>query len=177
MISLFGGAAQCILPSGWVDASRFRQVPDHQEVYLDTVSSSSVIIEILESQEKGIRFCFDDLAAADSAVSSIVHKQETLPTIFWFIPNVPVTKQYIEGVQEKGDCTKTVSPVFVAMTLLRIPEADILVTTHNVSPKVHFEICSSLEFFNRQLFSYSISNFIEHSIDVNLATGFRYIRL
>lgn len=46
--------------------SQIREVPDHQEVYLDTNGYSSIVVEILEYQEKGsdeeaLQYHFADL--------------------------------------------------------------------------------------------------------------------
>lgn len=49
---LFGGAITCLLPTTFADVSDIRQVPDHQEVWLDKDGFTNVIIEILERVEK-----------------------------------------------------------------------------------------------------------------------------
>ncbi|KAK0334187.1 hypothetical protein LTR91_026639 [Friedmanniomyces endolithicus] len=49
----YGGALTCLLPSTFTDASELRQVPDNQEVYLDSNGYTSLVVEILESVEKG----------------------------------------------------------------------------------------------------------------------------
>ena len=48
------------------ECSQIREVPDHQEVYLDSDGYSSIVIEILEYQEKGsdeeaLQYHFGDL--------------------------------------------------------------------------------------------------------------------
>ncbi|EAA29986.1 hypothetical protein GE21DRAFT_9776 [Neurospora crassa] len=45
---LFGGAIVCDLPEHFADVSRLRQVPDHQEVYIDKDGFTSIIVEITE---------------------------------------------------------------------------------------------------------------------------------
>ncbi|KAI7155191.1 hypothetical protein KC352_g27692, partial [Hortaea werneckii] len=50
---LFGGALAASLPSTFGDVSDIRQVPDHQEVWLDRDGYTSVVFEILERVEKG----------------------------------------------------------------------------------------------------------------------------
>jgi len=45
---LFGGALICELPSTFADVSTIRQVPDHQEVYLDKDGFTSIIFDITE---------------------------------------------------------------------------------------------------------------------------------
>eukprot|EP00182_Erythrolobus_australicus_P000595 CAMPEP_0185838154 /NCGR_PEP_ID=MMETSP1353-20130828/12611_1 /TAXON_ID=1077150 /ORGANISM="Erythrolobus australicus, Strain CCMP3124" /LENGTH=125 /DNA_ID=CAMNT_0028537175 /DNA_START=106 /DNA_END=480 /DNA_ORIENTATION=+ len=46
--ALFGGAMRLVLEHGFADVSGLRQVPDNQEVFADTASDRSVIVEILE---------------------------------------------------------------------------------------------------------------------------------
>ncbi|KAK3677210.1 hypothetical protein LTR78_002748 [Recurvomyces mirabilis] len=45
---LFGGAITCLLPSTFADVSDIRQVPDNQEVWLDTDGFTSIVLDILE---------------------------------------------------------------------------------------------------------------------------------
>lgn len=47
-VALFGGALTVSLPSTFTDVSQIRQVPDHQEVWIDNAGFSSVVIDILE---------------------------------------------------------------------------------------------------------------------------------
>jgi hypothetical protein len=48
--SLFGGAISASLPTSFVNASRFRQVPDNQEVFVEPRNDApvSVIFDLLE---------------------------------------------------------------------------------------------------------------------------------
>ncbi|KXS95910.1 hypothetical protein AC578_2629 [Pseudocercospora eumusae] len=50
-IELFGGAIIAEIPATFTDVSKIRQVPDNQEVYLDTEGFSSIVFEILERVE------------------------------------------------------------------------------------------------------------------------------
>jgi hypothetical protein len=45
---LFDGAISVNMFENFEDASKFRQVPDHQEVFIDIFSDVSLIVEILE---------------------------------------------------------------------------------------------------------------------------------
>ncbi|KAJ2021422.1 hypothetical protein IWW57_004904, partial [Coemansia sp. S610] len=47
--NLFGGAMTMVIPKAMTDISLIRQVPDHQEVFADALTDTSIIIEILES--------------------------------------------------------------------------------------------------------------------------------
>ncbi|KAF2666731.1 Mog1p/PsbP-like protein [Microthyrium microscopicum] len=45
---LFGGAITTSLPTGYLDASTMRDIPDTQEVFLDPNSNTNIIISLLE---------------------------------------------------------------------------------------------------------------------------------
>lgn len=46
--SLYGSAITVDLPSSYADVSNFRQIPDHQEVFLDKNGFTSIIFDITE---------------------------------------------------------------------------------------------------------------------------------
>jgi len=80
--SLFGGSLTCELPPDFDDASKFRDVPDHQEVFVDmSEGERSIIIEIV-SHEDGIsnsvasEFFFKDYAEATDASSFEISQSE-----------------------------------------------------------------------------------------------------
>ncbi|KAF2704244.1 Mog1p/PsbP-like protein [Pleomassaria siparia CBS 279.74] len=62
---LYGGAITVDLPTGFIDASNIRQVPDHQEVWLDNNGYSSLVFEILQrvdkTDEEALQYHFADL--------------------------------------------------------------------------------------------------------------------
>lgn len=45
---LYGGAIKVQLPSGFVDASQFREVPDTQEVYVNDSYDDSIVFDLME---------------------------------------------------------------------------------------------------------------------------------
>jgi len=47
-VKLFGGAIICDIPSNFADVSTLRQVPDHQEVFLDKDGFTSIVFDITE---------------------------------------------------------------------------------------------------------------------------------
>ena len=49
-VDLFGGAMSSQICSRFADVSTFRQVPDSQEVFVDTASPGSLTLELLERQ-------------------------------------------------------------------------------------------------------------------------------
>jgi hypothetical protein len=82
---LFGGALNVVLPSGWLDCSDARPVPDHQEVWLEAEGHSrSIIIEILEraeeaSDDKCAIYHFVDIAEANGAAEQRIAFTDRLP--------------------------------------------------------------------------------------------------
>jgi hypothetical protein len=52
MVDLFGGAIVAPIPSSFMDASQFRQIPDNQEVFVDTKTQQSMFVELLEQVDQ-----------------------------------------------------------------------------------------------------------------------------
>eukprot|EP00842_Homolaphlyctis_polyrhiza_P003278 jgi/Hompol1/3951/HPOL_003411-RA len=48
---LYGGAIVAPVPQNFVDASQLREVPDHQEVYIDMEGDNSMIVELLDLED------------------------------------------------------------------------------------------------------------------------------
>jgi hypothetical protein len=72
---LFGGALSIEVPEGFVDMSSFRQVPDHQEVFLCSEFDSCLIIELnqrveAESDRSALATIWNDLAEANDSRDS-----------------------------------------------------------------------------------------------------------
>ena len=57
---LFGGGISVKVPKDFKDVSVFRQVPDHQEVFVSNESDDTLIIELLETPS--------DLIEADQGI-------------------------------------------------------------------------------------------------------------
>ena len=60
MKQLFGGAITSLIPKSFEDVSIIRQVPDHQEVFVDKYTEMSLIVELMQADES----VSDELAAA-----------------------------------------------------------------------------------------------------------------
>jgi hypothetical protein len=63
---LYGGAITVELPKPYIDASDFRQIPDHQEVFLSQETLTSVIFEINQyvetsTETSAVHFHFTDV--------------------------------------------------------------------------------------------------------------------
>nr|POE98288.1 putative ran guanine nucleotide release factor [Quercus suber] len=69
-VLLYGGALQVSLPSNFADVSDIRQVPDHQEVWLDSLGFTSVVFDILERVELPISSSFSSFSTATPELPS-----------------------------------------------------------------------------------------------------------
>lgn len=128
----------CVLPDAGTfhDASAFRQVPDHQEVYMHDSSGASVIIELLAHQRDvpdadAAQFHFAELAKANRAEppaaegeSGLTHcplEPRTLTS-----PHGPFTaaRDMAFGVQRVAKFNEHDRPndVLVAVAVLRLPK-------------------------------------------------------
>ncbi|KAK5173075.1 uncharacterized protein LTR77_003197 [Saxophila tyrrhenica] len=74
-VDLFGGAIAASLPSTYADVSEIRQVPDNQEVYLDTNGFASIVVDILERVEKpdteALQFHLSDIVDEDASETKV----------------------------------------------------------------------------------------------------------
>jgi hypothetical protein len=104
-LGLFGGAILVSLPSRLGDVSGFRQVPDHQEVFVDKETDISFIIEILAYEEstpdhEAALYHFNDLAQCNGAVSTSVDSNDV------FTASKQVETPFMDGIP--ADVTKCV---------------------------------------------------------------------
>lgn len=129
-VELYGGAMTASLPDGYDDASRFRQVPDHQEVFMCGTNGVCIIIELLsrkaEVADSAIAaFHWTELAKANEAdaheettISSV--SQRELPT-----PKgaIPIAEQTAIGLQRvaKFNEREAANDVLVAVGVRRLP--------------------------------------------------------
>ncbi|KAF6154645.1 hypothetical protein GIB67_000529 [Kingdonia uniflora] len=75
--SLFGGAISSSFPLRFQDVSNIRQVPDHQEVFVDPARDESLIIELLDLNQdvedsRSAMWFLHDLAVEQNAEGSMV---------------------------------------------------------------------------------------------------------
>ena len=81
--ALFGGALSVSLPSRFEDVSHFRPVPDHQEVFADTSTDQSFIVEVNQplpcpDSQAGVEH-MQELAEVSGASSNTVVTSADLP--------------------------------------------------------------------------------------------------
>ncbi|SJX63421.1 uncharacterized protein SRS1_11080 [Sporisorium reilianum f. sp. reilianum] len=129
--ALFGGAITVDLPTGFIDASDFRQVPDNQEVLVRDDSDVSLIVEVLqlatdegadENLDKAVRFHFSSLAHDNSASSSKVLETRT-PSQEVSPPATP-PPALLTGTQlvrKFGKASEPEEPVTIRVALWRLP--------------------------------------------------------
>ncbi|OAL46271.1 Mog1p/PsbP-like protein [Pyrenochaeta sp. DS3sAY3a] len=130
---LYGGAITVDLPSGTHTNhlySQIRQVPDHQEVYLDAEGYSSIVVEILEyvnkpSDEEALQYHFADLVDGTGDATTLVNQGRAQ------IKNNPVLSlTFIQTPQNPNPRRKEPEFAYIHLLLLRLKEqgTDILVT-------------------------------------------------
>ncbi|KAL8784454.1 MAG: hypothetical protein Q9213_003977 [Squamulea squamosa] len=151
---LFGGAITANLPTKYADVSKIREVPNHQEIYLDASGFSSVIVEIAErvtqppSDQEALKFHFEDIVD-EHDTSRIWHTDVAqLPLLpyakYSLKPLVPSPFEFILWVIVPSGTTtpppatngnvRAKTPTFTAviLTLIRLvgQSTDILVTVN-----------------------------------------------
>ncbi|CAE7270531.1 mog1 [Symbiodinium natans] len=137
-VPLYGGAMVCELPRTMTDSSVFRQVPDHQEVWVDTSSDRSVMIEILEQKEvpdgQAIDFFLSDLATSNEAQDAVVLESHSVPA--GEVPHLPSAARCLAGVGEQTVAKfreDRGNRVRIYAAAIRLPEVstDILITLND----------------------------------------------
>lgn len=144
----FGGAITLKLPACFEDVSAIRDVPDHQEVYVDKDTDMSLILELLNyedtvSDSKAGGYFFDDIASYNEATNVTISSNEMLSSSAsssnqtLYAPNIPGNITRI-GVIGRQTCTKfresseegTAEVVQIIMLLLRLKSVgtDLLLT-------------------------------------------------
>lgn len=143
---LFGGALTGRLPTDAADMSKFREIPDNQEVFAHPHTDQSIIVEVLEyvqePDQQALRTHFEELASRNDAASSehssvigvdeLDRQQLTLQhysKAYWLIGQQRVSK-YNETAR---------NDINIHMVLYRLPEftTDLLATFNdpvNVNP-------------------------------------------
>jgi hypothetical protein len=79
---LFGGAITCDIPTVWRDVSDIREVPDHQECWIDTGDDGAfLVVEVMDRQSSvadtdAAGFFFRDLAEANGIINPVTNHLE-----------------------------------------------------------------------------------------------------
>ncbi|KAL5035040.1 hypothetical protein RTP6_002796 [Batrachochytrium dendrobatidis] len=139
---LFGGAIKGAIPDGFHDVSQFRDVPDHQEVFVAEVAESNIMFDLLEPDEdatdiqSAARYHFEQLSRdneADPNHTRIV-LERTIPetmlssTIQGAKATVIAGTQQIAKYNERGaDAYNTVA-VYMGLIQLGRASTDVVIT-------------------------------------------------
>ncbi|KAL8757858.1 MAG: hypothetical protein Q9184_004099 [Pyrenodesmia sp. 2 TL-2023] len=138
---LFGGAITVNLPDRYADVSNIREVPDHQEIYLDASGFSSIIVEIAErvsepsTDEEALKFHFHDIVE-EHDTSSIYHTGAAkLANLTLDTPCYTLLATTTPPPVTNGNPNRPLTPTFTAiiLTLIRlVPQSTDIVVTINI---------------------------------------------
>ncbi|RYH03683.1 hypothetical protein EON65_47230, partial [archaeon] len=136
---LYGGAMQTVLSAQFRDVSGVREVPDHQEVFIDTHSDASIIVELLDmesdkSDNEALQYHFEELAKANEASGTTVLGTYDLAThanLMSYLSSFPrlllVGKQVVRKHRSVHASSDLVY-VFLVLVRLRNVQTDLLIS-------------------------------------------------
>eukprot|EP00747_Dinoflagellata_sp_TGD_P171312 gnl/TRDRNA2_/TRDRNA2_205096_c0_seq1.p1 gnl/TRDRNA2_/TRDRNA2_205096_c0~~gnl/TRDRNA2_/TRDRNA2_205096_c0_seq1.p1 ORF type:complete len:398 (+),score=57.81 gnl/TRDRNA2_/TRDRNA2_205096_c0_seq1:70-1263(+) len=133
-VPLYGGAMMCSMPSSFKDVSEMREVPDHQEVWVDSASDRSIIIEINERQDlpdyKALVFFWQDLVSANEADEHTLAERRALGR--GEVPNLPAEVKCFtctgeQHIAKHQEATYNHVRIYLALMRLKDQHTDILV--------------------------------------------------
>jgi len=140
---LFGGAAECDVPTAYVDVSQIRQVPDNQEVFADLKTDDSLIIELLEaipqfSHLDIIKAHFEEISEQNDAKSMSISLMRQLDPDA--TPNIHDIECYVlSGRQMVAKRYERMERVLcLTLGVIRIPQCktDVLITFNHPLPLI-----------------------------------------
>ncbi|EXB73285.1 hypothetical protein L484_009363 [Morus notabilis] len=136
---LFGGAISATFPLRFQDVSDIRQVPDHQEVFVDPARDESLIFELLElkhevGDNESATWFLQDLANEQDAEGSVVIEQsgviEASGLCYRNIPAVVTTAVGQMAISKGRQGREAQNLVYVANLRLKAVNTDVLVTAY-----------------------------------------------
>uniref|UniRef100_A0A1J3HTM5 Putative ran guanine nucleotide release factor n=2 Tax=Noccaea caerulescens TaxID=107243 RepID=A0A1J3HTM5_NOCCA len=138
---LFGGAISTAFPQRFEDVSNIRQVPDHQEVFVDPSRDESLIIELLDFKSEvgdngSASWFLNDLAREQDAEGfKLIEQSEVIEAPGLTFRNIPaaVTTAIGEMAISKGRQgreAQNLVRVYVANLRLKGVDTDVLVTAY-----------------------------------------------
>ncbi|CAI9297119.1 unnamed protein product [Lactuca saligna] len=138
---LFGGAVSTTFPLRFEDVSNIREVPDHQEVFVDPARDESLIFELLELkhdvEDNGSATWFlQDLAREQGAEGNIVTEQSAVfeaPELqFRNLPAVitTATAQMAISKARQGREAQNLVKVYLANLRLKGVGTDVVITAY-----------------------------------------------
>ena len=130
-VGLFGGAITTALPAAFEDVSTIRQVPDHQEVFVDRNSEMSFIVELVAysaevSNVNAPGYYFSDLAECNEAKNVTVDSSAVVSDAGFapLLSDKALTKCAITGRQTVSKFRKDDAPlevVQIVLVVIRLP--------------------------------------------------------
>ncbi|KAL4574198.1 hypothetical protein LXL04_021024 [Taraxacum kok-saghyz] len=138
---LFGGAVSTTFPLRFEDVSNIREVPDHQEVFVDPARDESLIFELLEMKhdvaDNGSATWFlQDLAREQGAEGNIVTEQSDVLEVsglqFRNMPAVmtTATAQMAISKGRQGREAQNLVKVYLANLRLQGVGTDVVITAY-----------------------------------------------
>lgn len=133
-VGLYGGAILVTLPVAFEDISVVRQVPDHQEVFVDRNSEMSFIVELVAhnrdvSHADAPKFFFTDLAECNEAQNVIIDSAAVISDSNFapHIKDASCVKCAVTGRQTVSKFRKEDSPlenVQIILVIIRLVNVD-----------------------------------------------------
>lgn len=132
-LKLYGGAIEVQVPEEFEDASRFRQVPDFQEVYLHSTDNISIIFELLEKTNLDLK--------------------QTILQHYEILYNQSLNEQVIQVEINLQKNFGIIKIDLVLMGLKRFDQSDFLITVNGEFSKISFlNLMNSISLKNENLF-------------------------
>ncbi|KAK4707133.1 hypothetical protein R3W88_033272 [Solanum pinnatisectum] len=139
--SLFGGAISTTFPIRFQDVSNVRQVPDHQEAFVDPERDESLIIELLDlkmdvADSGSATWFLQDLANEQEAEGTIITEQsavfEAPELCYRNMPAVIITAigQMAVAKGRQGREAQNLVKVYLANIRLKEVGTDVLITAY-----------------------------------------------
>ncbi|KAJ1605402.1 putative RAN guanine nucleotide release factor [Cryptosporidium canis] len=157
---LYGGAITLNIPEGFDNISDVRDVPDHQEVFVDSFSECSIIVEILEITDVGgyegniAEYYFNDISEFNCSLNTKITCSEPLFSyssdfeISKCVGTQVLDKRYQEGMQREE------LYLHLAVIRLKSTNADIVISFNCPS---RFETRSQSSIMGNDIYSREIS--------------------
>ncbi|KAJ4794179.1 Ran guanine nucleotide release factor [Rhynchospora pubera] len=138
---LFGGAISCSFPPTFQDVSNIRQVPDHQEVFVDPTRDESLIVELLDlkievADHESATWFLRDLALEQDASDSMVLEHSgimELPGLQYgnvAVPAMTAVGQLAVSKGRQGRGAENIVQVYLANIRLKNVSTDVLITAY-----------------------------------------------
>ena len=139
-VGLFGGSITVLLPATFDDISTIRQVPDHQEVFVDRESEISFIVELVNyngdvTDNNAPKFYFTDLAECNEAKNATIDSASVVrdPQFIPHVTDQSCVKCVVTGRQTVTKFRSEDAPletVQIVLIVVRLPHVgtDMLVT-------------------------------------------------